>query len=244
MGSRWLSRLTVAAAAAGALTLGTATSAWAADTITIPINDGNVPTTAEQFESEDPQKREADCKDIVDFFNSLPDSETASAQDIELDGWHFILPTGDSEFEAIRLTFTKPGGAVVNVTIEGSSDDPAWLGVFKETGSEQVKHAYLLTEAGWTLTGGEADITGTADQFNLSHTCAGITVDDDPSSPTPTPGTPNGSTPPGNGGGGGGLPVTGTAVGGIVVIGIGLLAAGVALMAVRRRRDLGDLTDV
>jgi LPXTG-motif cell wall-anchored protein len=37
--------------------------------------------------------------------------------------------------------------------------------------------------------------------------------------------------------------VTGTAVGGLLITGIGLLAAGIALMAIRRRRDITDLTE-
>ena len=64
-------------------------------------------------------------------------------------------------------------------------------------------------------------------------------------SPTPSPSNGEstspgngGSTPPGDGDGDGGLPVTGAAVGGVIVLGLGLVAGGIALMAVRRRRDV------
>lgn len=213
----------------------------------VPINPGNVPTTAKEFEDQDPQKRAANCKDIIDFLDSLPDEpETQGDEDLLIDGWHFILPGNTGDFEEIRLTFTKPDSTEVEVTVEGASLDPLWFGLFNKTGSGQVKHAYVFTEAGWTLTAGEADVTGTADKFNLSHTCAGL--GDNPSTPPGGSGTPppgGGSQPPGNGGtpgGGGGLPVTGAAVGGMVIVGVGMLAAGVALMAVRRRRAIEDLT--
>jgi LPXTG-motif cell wall-anchored protein len=37
------------------------------------------------------------------------------------------------------------------------------------------------------------------------------------------------------------LAATGTAIGGILVLGTGMLAAGIAMLAVRRRRDLPGL---
>jgi LPXTG-motif cell wall-anchored protein len=239
MGSRWLSRLAVAAAAAGALTLIAATSALA-DT-QISINPKQVPTTADKFGGDD----------CTGPFANLPDDQ---------DGWHFVLPaaSGDS-FTSLTLTFTNLSGGTVTVTI--TSTDPqnpstgsGWSGYIDNAGSSGAdKHAYVFTDAGWTLTGGTAMVTGDTGvhpQFVLSHTCAGTPSEESPSpTPSESESTPsNGSSTPGGGGsttgGGGGLPVTGSAVGGIVVVGIGLLAAGVALMAVRRRRDLSDLTEV
>jgi LPXTG-motif cell wall-anchored protein len=60
---------------------------------------------------------------------------------------------------------------------------------------------------------------------------------------TSTPTAPAGEPTPDQSGdkGRGGLPVTGAQVGGMAVLGAGLLAAGIALLAVRRRRDLSDL---
>jgi LPXTG-motif cell wall-anchored protein len=113
----------------------------------------------------------------------------------------------------------------------------------------------VTTPAGWTLLSGTSTITGDGVSleikdtfyFNLTHGCAGG-GSETPTTPPTSPTSPSESTPgetssaPG-GGGGGTLPLTGTAVGGIVVVGVGLVAAGVALMAVRRRREI-DLTDV
>jgi LPXTG-motif cell wall-anchored protein len=241
MGSRWLSRFAVATAAAGALTLVVATSAWA-DT-KIFVNPAQVPTTALEFGGGD---------DCIGPLAGLPDG---------VDGWHLVLPSSSGDnFVSLTLTFSKPGGGTATAVITSTnssapSTGAGWSGYIDNAGGSD-KHAYVFTDAGWTLTAGEAIVTGDVGkhpQFVLSHTCADTGSSTPPSNPPSDGGSSpsdGGSTPGGgssSGGGsdtGGGLPITGTAVGGMVVVGIGLLAAGVALMAVRRRRDLSDLTDI
>jgi LPXTG-motif cell wall-anchored protein len=248
MSSRWLSRLAVAAAAAGAVTLMTATSAWAVDPVTINLHPDHDNVTAKGFDG-----------DTCDGpFADLPDG---------FDGWHFVLPSasGDS-FVQLNLVFTKSDGSESVTITSTDSNNPSedatvplgeWFGYFDNAGAAE-KHAYVFTEAGWTLTSGTAQVVGAAadesDVFNLSHTCAGDGTPPTEPPPTTAPPTepPSTTEPPGNGGSspppttttpGGGLPVTGTAIGGIVIAGIGLVAAGIALLAIRRRRDIADLTE-
>jgi len=262
-------RVALAAATAALAGLAFASPARAADA-TIPINPGNVGAngvTAADFETHD-------CDDISDFFDNVTGSEELSAKSkfskatngltdipFPIDGWHFVLPdsAGDA-FVKLSLTFTTPDGPLtVSIPGGGGENDPYW-GVLGEAGGKSNKHAYLLTFAGWTLTGGSAVVqradgkTYTQDMFNLSHVCAGT-----PATSTPTPGTTvtptpettdtpspggSGSTQPGtaspSSSSGGGLPVTGVAWGATVLTAVGLIAAGIALLAVRRRRELTE----
>ncbi|MEV0274005.1 hypothetical protein AB0H43_34975 [Hamadaea sp. NPDC050747] len=248
-----LARVALAAAAAALAGLAFASPAQAA-TATIPINDGNVPTTAAEFQQ--------DCQDVFDFFENVFKEEPAlkakADEDETLDGWHFILPdnSGD-EFVSLELKFSTPDGDVT-AKIEGFNADPFWFGVLGEAGGKSNKHAYLLTEPGWTLVDGSAVVSGTPAEkakFNLSHTCAGIGESPSPrpsDSATPTPGTSEtpspgtsestqpGETPSPSTSPAGGLPVTGVAWGATVLTAVGLIAAGIALVAVRRRRELTE----
>lgn len=99
--------------------------------------------------------------------------------------------------------------------------------------------------AGWTLTGATAVVTGTAEKFNLTHTRPAEGGGESPTpvpsgsvspsaSATPTPGSPGVSTS--GAAGGGSLPVTGAATVSTAVVGAAMVAGGVALLAVRRRR--------
>jgi hypothetical protein len=183
------------------------------------------------------------------------------------DGWHFVLPhTSGSSFVSATLTFSSPGGSVTVGPITSTDPDnpdgvePLWQGYIDNAGaSGSDKHLYVITQAGWTLTGGTAIVKDAAEDafFNLSHTCPGT-----PSTSTPTPGTSETPTPgtsetpspgvsessqPGtsvspspSSSSGGGLPVTGVAWGATALTAVGLIAAGVALMAVRRRRELTE----
>lgn len=238
MGKTLVARL-AAAAAGGALAFAAAVPALADSHTTVDIKPGQVPTTAGEF-------KEQECDGP---FEELGESE---------DGWHFILTQYSGELDdlVMSIDFLDASDAPVHVDV-----DPA---DFVRTGG--AVHLWLATDAGLTLVAAEA--TGPAADFgrnpqlNLSHTCPGVPGNGEtppPGGQTPPPGgeTPppggNGETPPpGENGEGGekpgdddeaGLPVTGIQVGGLVVLGSGMLAAGVAMLAVRRRRGLAGLTD-
>jgi hypothetical protein len=179
------------------------------------------------------------------------------------DGWHFILPAASgTSFVSATLTFSSPSGTVTVGPITSTSAasptkaaDNSWYGYFDNAGTAE-KHLYVFTLAGWTLTGGTAQVTDVkADAtFNLSHTCKGTSSSSSPSpstspsprtSNTPTPGVSESESVPGtsvspSSSGSGGLPVTGVAWGAMVITAVGLIAAGVALLAVRRRRELTE----
>ncbi|SCL31469.1 LPXTG-motif cell wall anchor domain-containing protein [Micromonospora nigra] len=230
---RHVARAAVSTAAATAC-LALATPAWAGGDV--PLHAAHRGSTAAAFQQE--------CDD--DRFATRPDDH---------DGWHFVLPGGNASggFESLTLTFSD-GDEQVTVTVPDSTD--AYPDALYPAGrnSDRLIHAYLFTPAGWTLVDGTASVSGAADRFNLSHTCAG---EGTPTTATPTPSesvsaSPSPSTTPeatpsvtpspstGGGGGGdddGGLPVTGAAATTMALVGAGLVGGGAALVAVRRRRD-------
>lgn len=219
MGGRLLVRLATVAGAALAVGLSAASPALAATTI--PINPGNVPTTA------------ADYEQGCDF---------GDGPYADKDVWVFVLPGNSGDFVSVTATFSTSGGTVTRtIPTDGGA-------IVDDKGTSK---AWIATAAGWTLTGATAEITGTSpqDQFNLTHTCAatGNSTPTPSASPSPSPsasvspGASGSATPgatPGNGGGSGDLPITGTGVAGIAIFGGALVAAGVALLVFRRRRDI------
>jgi hypothetical protein len=151
----------VGAAAVVALAFGS--PAWANNTI--DINPGNVPTTAAGFDGHS-------C-----------DANQGGGPLQGKDIWVFVLPgqhgtTGD--FVSVTADF----GANGSVTITAATDP----GNFANGGPATSK-AWIVTPAGWTLVGATAEITGTADSFNLTHTCPSS------GSPSPSPSTSRSSTP-------------------------------------------------
>jgi hypothetical protein len=224
MGKTLVARL-AAAAAGGVLALAAAAPALAQDTTTVEIKADQVPTTAADF-------GEQECDGP---FQGLADDQ---------DGWHFILTqySGDLADLTMSIDFEDAAGAAVHVD--------AGPGDFVETGG--AVHLFLTIDAGLTLVSAEA--TGPAEDFggnaqlNLSHTCPGTpgngeTPPPEESGETPPPGENGEGGEPGENGENGGLPVTGMQLGGLLVLGSGLLAAGVAMVAVRRRKGLGELTE-
>jgi hypothetical protein len=231
-----------AAAAGGTLALALAGPALAQDPIV--INPGNVPTTAAGF-------GEQDC---TGPFADLPDN---------VDGWHFVTGAAGINFTELALRFDTPDGEVL-VSIDSTDPespstnaDPFWSGFI---GEPHNGHAWVMTEAGWTLIDGEAtvDEAGQQEQFQLSHTCPGEPGNGKTPTPTPepseepTPGPSEEPTPapseeptpaPSEEPKKPGLPVTGVGIGGMLVFGGGLLAAGIAMLAVRRRRNLSDVLE-
>lgn len=105
------------------------------------------------------------------------------------DGWHFVLPAASgTSFLTATLTFSSPGGPVTVGPITSTSAatptkaaDNSWYGYFDNAGAAE-KHLYVFTLAGWTLTGGTAQVTNAAADatFNLSHTCKGTSSSSSP----------------------------------------------------------------
>jgi LPXTG-motif cell wall-anchored protein len=228
----------LAAAIAGTLLL--ASPAYADGTIPLKAQHSN--NTAQGWLDKSPDNQK-DCTD--DVFVALGQTATE-------DGWHFVLPasSGDS-FTVVTLHFTKPDATPVTVTLSSTSlqSGSGWRGYLRVSGSD-TKHAYVITEAGWTLVDGSADVTGTPDAnsvFNLSHVCPGTPGTSTSPSPSPSPSASASSSPgtststdPGTGSEttpGGNLPTTGVALTGIIALGGGLIAGGTALLFLRRRRD-------
>ncbi|HEX6498208.1 MAG TPA: LPXTG cell wall anchor domain-containing protein [Micromonosporaceae bacterium] len=225
MGSRWLARLAVAGAAVTALFV--SSPAWANSDIS--INDGNVPTTAANFDNHE-------CN-----FGGGPYADS--------DVWVFVLPSNGGDagvFLSVTATFDTGSG-----TTQLSATPPNG-GIVNDNGTSK---AWIKAPAGWTLTDATASISGTArdpkNGFNLTHTCPATGGNTSPSatasasSPGGNGGSPSGSstgTVPGTPGtstsSGGSLPVTGTAVGAFVAVGLLLVAGGVTLIVMRRRRDV------
>jgi LPXTG-motif cell wall-anchored protein len=203
-------------------------TAWANSTIN--INSGNVPTTAAGFSGHE-------C-----------DPNSGGGPFANQDVWVFVLP-GNHSTSGDFVSITADFGANGTVTITSAANP----GNF-DNGGPQTSKAWIVTPAGWTLAGATAVITGTADFFNLTHTCpAGSST-----TPTPTVTPTTTTTAPGGGGGsssttsthggggsssssagssGGTLPVTGVALTGVIVAGVVLIGGGAALLYARRRMD-------
>jgi LPXTG-motif cell wall-anchored protein len=232
MGSSPMGKFAVATGAVVVMGLATASPAMA--NTTVPVNPGNVPTTAAGH-------GDHDCDEN---FGGGPHAGT--------DVWVFVLP-GNSERtgDFVSVTATFGAGGTLTIPADGGA-------IVTDKGTSK---AWITTPAGWTLTGASAVITGTATKFNLTHTCpaggGGQTSSPSPSpsgstspetpeapeSPAPTGGANGGSAGGGsgtagasNGAGSGSLPVTGTAVTGLALTGAALVAGGIALLVLRRRR--------
>jgi LPXTG-motif cell wall-anchored protein len=125
------------------------------------------------------------------------------------------------------LTIPADGGAIVT----GKGTSKAWI----------------TTPAGWTLTAASATITGDADKFNLTHTCpaggngagggGGKSKQHKESSESNESHSKTSESASGQVSSTGGLAVTGTATTNIALVGGALVAAGIVLLALRRRRE-------
>jgi len=184
-----LRRMATVVAATLALALAGALPAAAQVTPNSSIQPGQVPTTAKDFETQECDGPFADL-------------------DVDEDGWHFIAP-GQAGFVSLELTFSTPSGDVTATITSDDASNPSsndgWSGYFSDAGQNDNHHAWVMTDAGWTLTGGTAvvDEAGQQDFFVLSHTCPGVPTTGTPTptptdtetpTPTPTP-TKDGETP-------------------------------------------------
>jgi len=141
--------------AIAAAALGISGPAWGVSTIN--INPGNVPTTAAGFNT-----HECDAN-----FGGGP----FPGQDV----WVFVLPGNhDTSGDFVSLTADFNGNGSITITAAANP------GNFSNGGPATSK-AFIIAPAGFTLTGASAVITGTADFFNLTHTCPAS------GSPSPTP---------------------------------------------------------
>lgn len=220
--------LAAAAGLVGALAFG---SPAQAATATIPINPGNVPTTAEGFEDNS-------CDNLPDGLGE------------DVDGWVFVLPSAagaEGNFISVTATFEDLNGDTQVLTtgedggiVDGSGDNKA----------------YIVTPAGWTLVDASAEVTDPDEgaQFNLTHACPGTpgpgggtpTPSEEPTSPGENPTSPgeeptspgDGSTVPGeeSTSPAANLPTTGTPLTIAIVSAAALAAAGAALFMIQRRR--------
>ncbi len=210
-----IARIALTAGIAAAVSLALGNPAWAVDSGPYPLHQSA--TTAAGYEGHS-------C-------DQVPNGPIAGK-----DGWVFVLPDNGVTFTKLVLTFKNSANSAVTVTVP---TDPA-TGIVTGNGTSK---AYVITPAGWTLTGGQAWTSAALPDknkqwFNLTHTC-------------PATGT---GTPPEQGGGGdtpgggnrssspaapqGSLPVTGASLTGLIVGGAVLILGGAALLFVRRRRVL------
>jgi LPXTG-motif cell wall-anchored protein len=211
---KMLGRLAAVAGAVVVVGLAAPSPVWASDTV--DINPGNVPTTA------------ADHGDHECNFGGGPFADR--------DVWVFVLPgSHDKVGDFVSVTAVFGANGSLTIPADGGA-------IVTDKGTSK---AWITTPAGWTLTGASAVVTGTAEKFNLTHTCP---AGGGGETPTPTPsGSGSPSTPAspsasasgasGGGSGGGNLPVTGAATMTTAVVGSALVVGGVALLAVRRRRE-------
>lgn len=228
-GRSWAARVTILLGAVTAAVL-TGTAALAA--VTLELRPSHRDTTAADFKNHS-------CAQIPD-----------GAQGPGKDGFVFVLPDNKVEFLSLALVFKTPGGTTENVTIPNDAD-PYPDGIVNQANA--TSKAFVVVPEGWILVNGTATISGEtkADYFNLTHTCPGgpgpspspSKSRSPESSPSPSSSGSTGGNGGSTGGSGGGLPVTGTAVGGIVLTGLALVAGGVGLLFLVRRRRLVVGTD-
>jgi hypothetical protein len=191
-----------------------------AQATTIPINDGNVPTTAEDFDT-------ISC-------DNIPPGEIADDED----GWVFVLPESagaEGNFISVTATFKDEDGN----EHELNTDEHG--GIVSGSGDNK---AYIISPAGWTLVDATAEVENPDEDafFNLTHTCPGepdngptngpTTPGEEPTTPGESPAVPGDKTTAANGG----LATTGASTGLMIAIGLVLAAGGAVLIMFLQRR--------
>lgn len=144
------------------------------------------------------------------------------------DVWVFYIPEGwfDTTGSVAKIYFTGSGIDLPPVTVP---EDTAYRSYRYWIGPSAMPDLLAVSvPAGWTLSHASFSVVNSERPVEVKRTCP------DGADETPSP-EPSGE------GGALDLPVTGAQVGGMVILGGGLLAAGIAMTAVKRRRDLSDL---
>jgi LPXTG-motif cell wall-anchored protein len=156
-----------------------------------------------------------DCETVRDRLEGDADRLITDGHDV----WVFYIPDGtfDTEGAVARIEFRDPDGTINVADMPGGAYE-SWIGP-----GDAETHLAIAIPAGWTLADGEFAVAGSEHMVEVKRTC------------------PDAASQATDGGGGSGLPVTGAQVGGMLILGGGLLAAGIAMSAVKRRRDLWDL---
>ncbi|MEV0330480.1 hypothetical protein AB0H63_29090 [Micromonospora echinospora] len=159
------------------------------------------------------------------------------------DVWVFNLP-GDQQisgvFESVTATFDTPSGPLTVTIPDGGGAIVNNMGTSK---------AWIRLPAGYTLLDATAVISGSADSFVLTHTCAASQPTPTPTGqPIPTP-TATPTQPPAPTSAPTGqptptktqLPVTGessiSTLGPLLTLGMASIVTGAALLCLRRRRS-------
>jgi LPXTG-motif cell wall-anchored protein len=244
MGKRALIRLAVAAVG-GALAFGVAGPALAQ--ATVPLNQSNV-------SADDP-----------DFDQGFGECTEVPEQDPDEDVWVFVWPgnTDVEDIESLELNFDSDG--------DGDADQVRDLDDAEPTMGEGTAMLWVTTPEGWLLVDGTSQVGGESppEMFNLSHTCAaeaddGDDGDDDKDKKKDRDRDRDrrdrdrddrdrdrgdrdrddrDRDDDKDDKDDKGLPVTGGQLGGMALLGGGLLTAGLAMLAVRRRRNLSHLLE-
>ena len=241
-----LGRFAVLFGAACATTLAIAGPAQAATTTDIHLNPGQKGSTAAAFENS--------C-------DQVPGGRVDG-----VDGWVFVLPGNQGTLVSLHLTFndgTKnvavdiPGTSYPNGISTSGSDKmyvqlPAGWKIVDGTGtatnpkkdSFNVTHVCRSGGANGGGSNGGGGNGGSNGGSNGGGNGGGSNGGGGNGGGNGNSGS-NGGSGGGSGNGSGGnhgesLPITGTAIGGLVALGLGLVAAGTALLAVRRRRRVVD----
>jgi LPXTG-motif cell wall-anchored protein len=237
MRGRTLARIGLAAGAALIATFGVIGPAYSIEPDTVPLNSGqaNKDLGADDFENK--------CDNVP--------GETVPAG---FDGWVFVLPGSagpdGGDFVSLTLKFKDAQGEGHNVlinsdgaTIDGKTVDG---GLIVKANAQDTSKAWVQIPDGWTIVNGSAEATAKHGEFfNVTHVCVGGGGGSTPPSSSSSSSSSGGGGSSGSsgssssaGGGGGSLPTTGAKIGVLVGIGLVLVAGGVGLVALRRRRDI------
>jgi hypothetical protein len=203
-----------------------------------------------------------DCDTVAE---SLGDDADSLIKD-GYDTWVFYVPEGEFDVSGAiaHLRFDDTAGEPWSVPVPGDGSHGRWLA------GDRARLA-VAVPAGWTLTDGDFAVVNSPHRVEVKRTCPDRSAGNPGPSPATPDGRTTGDDTIENDGENSrrheqpddqaagddatvdddqaeerersGLAVTGAQVGGMLILGVGLLAAGIAMSAVKRRRDLSRLLD-